>query len=384
MHPMSHPRAMRSAALVTALSLLLLLGSCGGGGGGVAGGATTLTTGGLVVQMHDHPIASTEPIDHVYVTIDGVEVARMVDGKEVRETVESTPGQYDLLELQHGIEAVIGGGSFPPGDYHWIRLDVARDTKHDIDHLPADQLNNYITVAGTPYPLVVPSGEQTGIKLGHHFTITAGVTTVLTLDFDVRKSVHRCGHHHVYRLKPRIRVVPTEVTGGGSSAGVNGSISTTDGSGLPSSTVISAQQNGVEVASVQPDPATNTYVFTGLADGTYDLVAIAPGYSFDTETGVVVTGGTAAATHDFSVAPAGVGAIAGTCTPTSDSITLQLFWNGFLVATVGAEAGVGDYVFDNVPAGDYTVVATDDTTAATSSSPAAVTAGSAATVDFSL
>src|SRR5206468_1465783 len=96
--------------------------------------------------------------EHVYVTIESVEVFKTVDGAEVHETVTSVPGQYDLLELQHGVEAVIGGASFEPGDYKSIRLIVARDTKHDIKHKPADELKNYIVVDGTAYPLVVPSG----------------------------------------------------------------------------------------------------------------------------------------------------------------------------------------------------------------------------------
>lgn len=361
-----------------ALSAGLLLASCGGGGaGGADGGGVAPTTGTLVVRMHDHPI---EAADHVYVTIESVEVLREVDGEDVHATVTSVPGQYDLLELQHGVEAVLGGASFEPGEYHSIRLVVSNDSKHDRRTLPADQLKNYIVVGGTPYPLEVPSGEHKGIKLGHHFTIAAGVTTVLTLDFDVRRSIKRCGHGHVYRLKPRIKVVPVESAG---ATGLAGTVSTTDGTGLPSGTVVSAQQNGVEVASVQPD-GSGAYVFEGLADGTYDLVAIAPGYDYASETGVTVTNGSASSSHDFAVAPASVGAVYGTVTPVSDDVTVTLRWNGFVVATVGADPSTGDYVFDNVPAGDYTVVALDESSAATKSGSASVTGGAGTQLDLGL
>lgn len=242
-----HPTPASHVRRFVGLTALALLAACGGGGASGLGGSSA-TTGGLVVRMHDGPI---EAADRVYVTIESVEVFRTTDGVDIHETVAATPGQYDLLELQHGVEAVLGTGQFTPGLYHSIRLVVARDSKRDMKTLPADQLKNYIVIDGTPYPLVVPSGEQTGIKLGKNFTIAAGATTVLTLDFDLRKSVHSCGRNHVYRLKPRIKVVPTQVEGDAS--GLAGMISTTDGTGIPSGTVVSAQQNGVEIASVEPD-----------------------------------------------------------------------------------------------------------------------------------
>jgi hypothetical protein len=368
--PTTFARVSRPVSVAAAL----LLVACGGGGST----GSTGSTGSLVVRMHDHPIEAAE---HVYVTIESVEVFKTVDGQEVHETVTSVPGQYDLLELQHGVEAVLGGGEFAPGDYHSIRLIVARDSKHDIRTLPADQLKNYIVVEGVPYPLLIPSGEQTGIKLGKNFTIAAGVTTVLTLDFDVRKSIHSCGHNHVYRLKPRIKVVPTESDAG--ATGLSGSITTTDGTGLPSGTVVSAQQNGAEVASATAD-GTGAYALTGLADGTYDLVVIAPGYGYQSETGVSVAGGNATGSHDFAVAPVSAGAVYGTATPDSDDVTVHLVWNGFVVATVGADPTTGDYVIDNVPPGDYSVDGVDGSTAHTASGTVTVTGGAAVRLDLSL
>ena len=375
MKPTTIARVPRLLALSTALALA----ACGGGGSSGSGvGGTAPSTGSLVVRMHDSPIESA---DHVYVTIESVEVFLTVDGQEEHRTITSVPGQYDLLELQHGVEAVLGGAEFAPGDYHSIRLIVSRDSKHDIQTLPADQLKNYIVVNGTPYPLVVPSGEQTGIKLGRNFTIKAGVTTVLTLDFDVRKSIHSCGRHHVYRLKPRIKVVPTEVDGG--ATGLSGAITTTDGTGLPAGTVVSAQQNGAEVASVQPD-GSGGYTFTGLADGSYNLVVIAPGYGYQSETGVSVSGGNATGHHDFAVPPVSPGAIYGVVTPVSDDVTVHLTWNGFVVATVGADPSTGDYVIDNVPPGDYSVDAVDGSTTHTASGSVTVTGGNATQLDLGL
>lgn len=424
---------------VAALGVLLgLSGLAACGGGGAGGGASLPTTGNVVVRMHDAP---TEGIEHVYVTIERVEVRREVDGaddaedtpdvetadrraggrggdddrdgkggrddgkdgkddgkggkdrgdrgrddgdddNDVIETIASVPGQYDLLELQNGVEAVLGGGSFAPGRYHSIRLIIARDSKDDRETLPAELLKNYVVVEGLPYPLVVPSGEQTGIKLGHEFTIEAGVTTVLTLDFDVRRSVHQCGRGHVYRLKPRIRVVPKVVEPDGSEApaAIAGTVTTTDFSGLPAGTVVSAQQNGSEVASVAVDELGG-YALT-LADGTYDLVAIAPGYDYASITGVVISGGVAAGSLDLAVAPASVGSIYGTVSPAGENLTVRLLWNGLVVATVGADPVTGEYLLDAVPAGDYTVEASDGT--ATASGAATVDGGAGTLVDLGL
>lgn len=364
------------AARVAAWCAAGLFAACGGGGAGGGGAATAPTTGQLEVRMHDRP---SEGVEHVYVTIERVEVLREVDGADVKSTLSSQPGQYDLLELQHGVEAVLGQGQFEPGLYHWIRLVVARDSKRDMARKPADTLKNYVVASGVPHPLVVPSGENTGIKLGHNFTIEAGQTTVLTLDFDVRQSVQRCGRNHVYRLKPRIRVVPT--TPGGSDDGIVGSVTTTDGTGLPSGTVVSAQQAGVEVASATVD-GTGGYHVAGLADGTYDLVAIAPGYAYGKELGVVVSGGAAAGNHDFALAPTGTGAVYGVVTPAGENLTVRLYTDGLLVATVGGDPSTGEYVFDAVPPGDYTVVATDGVSSA--SGTVTAVAASAVPLDLSL
>jgi hypothetical protein len=75
-------------------------------------------------------------------------------------------------------------------------------------------------------------------------------------------------------------VVPTVVDADG---GVAGTVTTTD-SRPPGRDVVSAQQGGVEVASTAVDEVGG-YVLA-LPDGTYDLVAIAPGYAYASLAGV--------------------------------------------------------------------------------------------------
>jgi hypothetical protein len=389
---------MGRSALVPLLFGVALSG-CGGGGGGIPDGSEAppppaATKGVLEVRLHDAPIEGAE---HVFVTIERVDVFRKDGDEEIRETVQSAPGQYDLLELQDGVEAVLGGGTFEPGLYKWIRLVVAKDSKHDIRHKPADQLQNYIVVDGVAHPLQVPSGHETGLKLGKNFRIEAGMVTVLTLDFDVRESVNRCGKKskHQYRLKPRIRVIPTsgepqEVPDEGETppeetepvVGMAGTVATSDGSGLPMGTVVSIQQDGVAVATAEADQTTGAWSVAALEDGTYDVVVIAPFYDYALETDVTVTSGTGGTSHDFTISPANAGALYGWVDPVTEDTTVRVRWNGVTVATVGADPSDGFYVFDTLPAGDYEVEATDGSSTQTSS--ATVDGGSATQVDFSL
>jgi hypothetical protein len=362
----------RSRLLSFALGALLLApAACGGGGGGDGSGSATLE-----VRMQDTPV---DEADSVFVTIDRVEVMRPGSAGEVTEVLVSTPAQYDLLVLQNGVSAVLGTGRFPPGEYSSIRLIVGTNTPEEIDTLPADQLKNHVVIDGVSYPLVVPSGAQTGIKLNHRFTLTEDEITVLTLDFDVRKSVHRRGHQDVFNLRPTIRLVDTVVSGT-----VSGTVTTSDASPVPVGTVVSAQQAGVEVGSATV-AADGTYSIGPLLAGTYDLVATAPGYGVEALTGVEVVAQQDAAGNDFVLEPSATGDVAGTVTfGASDPATVlvRLTWNGFLVATTAPDPSTGGYGFEGVPVGDYVVVATDGT--ASASGPATVTSGTETIVDLVL
>lgn len=359
-------RSFRGLALVT----LGLLAACGGG-------ASEPGMGTLQVKMQDTPVDEAE---NVYVTVERVEVFRTEGGAEVRETLVDTPTQYDLLTLQNGVSAVLGTGEFPAGDYKSIRLIVAADSRQDIQTLPADQLNNYIVIDGVAYALVVPSGAQTGIKFNHHFTISPDEITVLSFDFDVRRSVHQRGHQPIFNLRPTLRLIDTVVSGT-----ISGTVVTSDAAPLPAGTVVSAQQAGAEIASAIVDVTTGDYMIGPLLAGSYDMVVIAPGYGFASESGVAVVAQQDSSGHDFTLTAASVGDIAGTVAFTAtlpETVSVSLVWSGFVVATTGIDTTTGAYGFLATPVGDYTVTATDGTTP--SSAAATVSAATTTTVDFTL
>lgn len=75
-----------------------------------------------------------------------------------RFTISDTPQQYDLLQLQDGVTALLGSDLIPVGDYAQLRLvvDSAQVT-----------LVDGVTFAdgSTSRSLKVPSGAQSGIKV---------------------------------------------------------------------------------------------------------------------------------------------------------------------------------------------------------------------------
>lgn len=93
----------------------------------------------------------------------------------------------DLMQFVN-VSKVLGEKTLDAGTYTQIRLKIDSGT---------------ITVDGTDYPLTVPSGV---LKLNRGFVLVPNETRMLTLDFNVEKSVVRTGSDK-YLLKPVIRVL---------------------------------------------------------------------------------------------------------------------------------------------------------------------------------
>lgn len=100
-------------------------------------------------------------------------------------TVSEDCQTHDLLALQDGIATDLGLGTLPAGSYGQIRLILTEAS---------------IVVEGDEYPLTVPSGTQSGIKIGHGFELEAGSLTTLALDFDAARSIrHTRGAGYIMR-----------------------------------------------------------------------------------------------------------------------------------------------------------------------------------------
>jgi len=113
---------------------------------------------------------------------------------------------YNLLELQDGVEAVLGEDNLTAGHYTQIRLILGTEPDDGNNTLEvAHDFANYVISEGTVYPITIPSAFQSGIKLIKGFDVIANTTTTLTLDFDAAKSVSNIGNGE-WKMKPTITI----------------------------------------------------------------------------------------------------------------------------------------------------------------------------------
>jgi hypothetical protein len=131
------------------------------------------------------------PGDWDEVNIDLKEVHIKLDNDSVEwKTLEAKPGIYNLLGLQNGVDSLIGKGNFQEGQViKEIRLVVGD--------------SNTIKVKGETYPLTIPSGAESGLKIKISKKLQATLET-LVIDFDAALSIKE--EPNGYKLKPVIRL----------------------------------------------------------------------------------------------------------------------------------------------------------------------------------
>jgi hypothetical protein len=191
---------MRSQMRTTATTLIILgLAACGGGDGGSAG------NGRLTLSVTDAPV---EDAASVVVQFSGVAFKRAGAPAETVQNLIPAPRQLNLLEYQEGRAALLlEGVTLPAGDYEWIRLIV--------DNQPNVADSYMILKTGEECELRVPSGAESGLKLNRGFTLPAAGSIALTIDFDLRKSIHAPPGQRgstptctqAYLLRPTLRIV---------------------------------------------------------------------------------------------------------------------------------------------------------------------------------
>ena len=106
------------------------------------------------------------PADYDSVNITFSEVSAHIDSEWV--VVQGEPVTVDLLEWSNGKSMVLGSADVPAGKYTQIRIKI-----DDAEIGVNDQV----------YPLDITSGAQTGLKLGPQFSIEAGSSYDLIVDF---------------------------------------------------------------------------------------------------------------------------------------------------------------------------------------------------------
>ena len=294
----------------------------------------------LEVRVTDAP---PKGVTKILITVEDIEANVAGDAADSGwRTIIKGPLSFDLVELT-GVEEVLGESELEPGRYGQLRVTV---------------VDASITIQGEEKAATVPSGK---LRFVGGFDLVAGETTMLTLDFDAKKSVILRGKMDPL-LRPVVKllvrqgdeevtdaVVVSDIVDGGDTPPTPGPTGPT-----PSPIAIVTEPpiqtpSPTPTATVRP-AATPTPTPTPTPIPTYNLVA-----KVTSEDGGYFAG---AAASDFSLV-----AITGYATTTegidADERNLTFFdADGNLLAKV--DIGGGSWGVAMTPDGSKTVAGSDD------------------------
>ncbi|MFC1749960.1 DUF4382 domain-containing protein [Pseudomonadota bacterium] len=228
-------------ALFAAPLLALALNGCNDSTTGTSSG-----TGTLNLAVTDAPI---DDALQVWVEFTGIEL-KPSGGTSV-DIDFATAKRINLLSLQGtDFDSLLSGQSVSSGSYSWMRLKVnAEQSTQD----------SYVVTSTGAHSLYIPSGSETGLKLHNPFTILGGTTHDLTIDFDLRKSVHQPqGVVSDYVLKPSLRLLQDTLAGH-----ISGTVPTTQASDTDCAGAVYAFE-GSDVTPTDEGPTTPNPVSTAL------------------------------------------------------------------------------------------------------------------------
>jgi hypothetical protein len=141
-------------------------------------------TSTLKVRMTDAPAAW----DEVNVDLQQVRV-NFRDDSSGWVNLQTNAGVYNLLNLQNGVDTLIAQGSVQTGMVKEIRLVLGS--------------NNTIKVNGVTFPLTIPSGSESGLKIKVNKNLTSSLDSLL-IDFDAALSIKE--QNGSYKLMPVIKL----------------------------------------------------------------------------------------------------------------------------------------------------------------------------------
>ncbi|MBC7875083.1 MAG: DUF4382 domain-containing protein [Ferruginibacter sp.] len=138
------------------------------------------------IRLTDNPVLA----DEINVDIQQVRVKFSDDSLQGWADLSTYAGVYDLLGLQNGMDTLLAVGTIPADEVKEIRLMLGT--------------NNSIKVNGIVYPLNIPSGSESGLKIKVNKKMN-GTLDSLLIDFDAALSIHQTGAG-TYQLKPVLKI----------------------------------------------------------------------------------------------------------------------------------------------------------------------------------
>jgi len=262
-------------------TILFALAGCSGGGSAAG------ETGRVSVSVTDAPV---DDATSVVVQFSGVAFKREGSAAEVVQNLSPSPRQLDLLAYQEGRAALLlDGVTLPAGRYEWVRLIL--DTQ-------ANVRDSYLVrTTGEECELRVPSGAESGLKLNRGFTLPADGSAALTIDFDLRKSIHAppgqqgstADCTQGYLMRPTLRIVDNANIG--------------------------AIAGAIDSALITDDCLPKVYVFSGSGVSPDDIEESAPASDVDplVVTNVAVQNGATSYGYRAAFLPPGSYTVAFTC-----------------------------------------------------------------------
>lgn len=353
-------------SVLTALGASVLLTIGCGGSGSDHSTTTPATNGSMSVTLVDGPTTDYKAIN---LNIQSIQIHQSATPDETGWTTVASPNTtVNLLALQGGVvEALASNKIISLGTYQMMRLVLGS--------------GNTITLADNSIvALTVPSGQQTGIKIPLNFTVQAGTTADVWIDFDGAHSIHVVGTGSgSYILRPVVHGFMQAATGSAS-----GTLTGPANIPLPGAVAMAESidvSGNVTILRSAITNATGAYSLNLLPIGQAFYVVSQPVvgssiYGAQASGAITLTTSlpTATANLSFTLA-AGSGGAGGTLTPTatasqSDTMyLLQTVPNGtagtamLVIDSVNAVVGTGSetYSFLLIPMGNYEVQGTRST-----------------------
>lgn len=136
------------------------------------------------VRLTDKPYKA----DAINVEIKEVRVKQNSDDEWA--VLNTKAGVYNLMDFQNGIDTLIASGTIPGNYIREIKFVLGTE--------------NSIKIGNQVYPLTIPSGSESGLKLTTDRNLNNS-TDEVTVDFDAALSVHQEGNG-TYMLKPVLKL----------------------------------------------------------------------------------------------------------------------------------------------------------------------------------
>jgi len=147
----------------------------------------------IIVGIHDavNQSEARSQTQNIQSLILAVRQIVIIDSRDNHIVILDEERSIDILGVSRSDPVVLSNVSVEPGTYKELRLVLSG--------------NSTIQVAGETYPIRVPSGEQSGLKLKGPFDIPRGKLFSLMIELNIEKSVS-WNNGQGYRLSPVLRI----------------------------------------------------------------------------------------------------------------------------------------------------------------------------------